>query len=131
MENNKLPSNKNDDTPGIFQRLVDTIIGIGLGESLLRAGTTILSISLLVVVVWLLRLFYAQGVNPVQASTTVLETVPTLPVEGANAGVQPVSLDSFWGIPRRAQVHTTIPSRPRQDVEKYTVVKGDTIFGIA
>ena len=93
MENNKLPSNKNDDTPGIFQRLVDTIIGIGLGESLLRAGTTILSISLLVVVVWLLRLFYAQGVNPVQSSTTVLETVPTLPVEGTTAGFQPVSLE--------------------------------------
>ena len=131
MENNKLPSKKNDDTPGLFQRLVDTVIGIGLGETLLRAGTTILSISLLVVVVWLLRLFYAQGVKPVQASTNVLETVPTLPVEGTAAGVQPVSMESFWGIPRLAQVHTTIPSRPRQEVEKYTVVKGDTIFGIS
>ena len=130
MENNKLPSKKNDDTPGFFRRLVDTVIGIGLGESLLRAGTTLLSISLLVVVVWLLRLFYAQGIKPVQASANVLETVPTLPVEGAG-GVQPVSMETFWGIPRLAQVHTTIPSRPRQEVEKYTVLKGDTIFGIA
>jgi murein DD-endopeptidase MepM/ murein hydrolase activator NlpD len=40
-------------------------------------------------------------------------------------------LESFWGIPRLAQVHTTIPSRPRQEVEKYTVIEGDTIFGIA
>ena len=131
MENNKLPPKKYDESPGFFQRLVDTVVGIGLGETLLRAGTTILSISLLVVVVWLLRLFYAQGVKPVQATTNILETAPTLPVEGTAAGVQPVSLESFWGIPRLAQVHTTIPSRPRQDVEKYTVAKGDTIFGIA
>jgi len=30
-----------------------------------------------------------------------------------------------------AQVHTIIPSRPRQDITKYTVVEGDTIFGVA
>ena len=130
MENNKLPSKKNDETPGLFRRLLDTLVGIGLGESLLRAGTTILSVSLLVVVVWLLRIFYAQGAKPVQASANALQTVPTLPVEGA-AVVQPVSMEAFWGIPRLAQVHTTIPSRPRQDVEKYTVLQGDTIFGIA
>lgn len=130
MQINTPPSKKNDETPGIFRRLVDTLIGIGFGESLLRAGTTILSVSLLVVVVWLVRLFYAQGAKPAQASELPLQTVPTLPVEGS-ASVQPVSLEAFWGIPRLAQVHTTIPSRPREDVEKYTVVEGDTIFGIA
>lgn len=130
MQNNKLPSKKKDDTPGLFSRIMDTLVGIGLGESLLRAGTTILSIALLVVVIWLLRLFYAQGAEPAQAAANVLETVPTMPVE-PNGDIQPVSLESFGGIPRLAQVHTTIPSRPRQDVEKYTVVEGDTIFGIA
>lgn len=130
MQNNTPPSKKEDKTPGILGRFVDTLVGIGFGESLLRAGTTVLSISLLVVVVWLVRLFYAQGAKPAQASEIPLDTVPTLPVEGG-AAVQPVSLESFWGIPRLAQVHTTIPSRPRQDVEKYTVVEGDTIFGIA
>ena len=44
---------------------------------------------------------------------------------------QPASGDAFGGIPRLAQVHTTIPSRPRQEVEKYTVIEGDTIFGIS
>jgi LysM repeat protein len=130
MENNKLPSKQINEKPGVFRRLVDTLVGIGLGESLLRAGTTVLSITLLVVVVWLLRIFYAQGVKPVEASANALQTVPTLPVAGA-ADVQTVSMESFWGIPRLAQVHTTIPSRPRQDVEKYTVLQGDTIFGIA
>jgi murein DD-endopeptidase MepM/ murein hydrolase activator NlpD len=130
MENNNLPP-KNDGTPGIFRRLVDTLVGIGLGESLLRTGTTVLSIALLVVVVWLLRIFYAQrsadsGESPVNA----LEIVPTLPVAGA-ANIETVNVAIFDGIPRLAQVHTSIPSRPRDEVEKYTVVEGDTIFGIA
>ncbi len=130
MENNKLPSKKNDGAPSIFRRFVDTLVGIGLGESLLRTGTTVLSVALLAVVVWLLRLFYAQGPNPAPASANALQTAPTLVVAGT-ANIQPVSMEAFWGIPRLAQVHTTIPSRPREDVEKYTVLDGDTIFGIA
>jgi murein DD-endopeptidase MepM/ murein hydrolase activator NlpD len=130
VDNNNLPSKKDRQPPGIFQRLLDTFVGIGLGESLLRAGTTILSISLLLVVIWLLRIFSAQGTETVEAAASGLEAAPTAPVTmGEN--VQQVSLDSFGGIPRLAQVHTIIPSRPRQEIEKYTVVEGDTIFGIA
>jgi murein DD-endopeptidase MepM/ murein hydrolase activator NlpD len=129
MDDNKLPSKKDNQTPGLLQRLVDTLIGIGLGESLLRAGTTVLSVVLLVGVIWLLRIFYLQGAEPKpEVSASALQTVPTSPVEGGEI-VQVV--DAFDGIPRLAQVHTTIPSRPRQDVEKYKVAEGDTIFGIA
>ncbi|MEX1247672.1 MAG: peptidoglycan DD-metalloendopeptidase family protein [Anaerolineales bacterium] len=35
------------------------------------------------------------------------------------------------GIPRLASLDTIIPSRPRVDIETYTVVPGDTLFGIA
>jgi murein DD-endopeptidase MepM/ murein hydrolase activator NlpD len=35
------------------------------------------------------------------------------------------------GIPRLAQVHTTLPAQPAFDVTEYTVQKGDTIFDIA
>jgi len=130
VDNNNLPSKKDRQAPGIFQRIVDTFIGIGLGESLLRAGTTVLSITLLVVVIWLLRIFYAQGSETVEASASGLETAPTIPVP-VEENAQQISLESFGGIPRLAQVHTIIPSRPRQEIEKYTVVEGDTIFGIA
>ncbi len=105
-------------------------MGIGLGKSFLRTGTTVLSITLLVVVVWLLRIFYLQGPEPAKASASAPEAVSTVLAPG-DGSVQQVSLDIFSGIPRLAQVHTTIPSRPREDVEKYTVMKGDTIFGIA
>jgi len=125
---NKPPS-KDDETPGLISRLMDTLVGMGLGESILRAGTTLLSVLLLGTVIWLLRLFYAQTPETGNVANA-LQTVPTAPV--ARIEDVPSQTDViFSGIPRLAQVHTTIPSRPRQDVIKYTVLEGDTVFGIA
>jgi hypothetical protein len=129
MDNN-LPPKSDNDSPGVFSRLMDTLVGMGLGEIMLRAGTTILSVILLGVVVWLLRLFYLQQPEAGNVANA-LETVPTVLVAGIDNVSQEASVDVFGGIPRLAQVHTTIPSRPRQDVEKYVVEEGDTIFGIA
>ncbi len=118
----------NKNKPGIFSRLMDTLIGIGLGESFLRSGTLLLSLVLIGAVVWLARLFLAQtsAETPVSAGTVE----PIVIVEGIEP-VLPEAVDTFGGVPRLAQVHTTIPSRPRQEVVKYTVAEGDTIFGIA
>ena len=127
---NKVPPKNDNNSPGIFARLMDTLVGIGLGEAMLRAGTTILSIILLGVVVWLLRLFYLQQPEAGNVANA-LETVPTAPVAGIDGLLQPEAVDAFGGIPRLAQVHTNIPSRPRQEVVKYTVEEGDTVFGIA
>lgn len=126
---NKLPSKKDNEAPGFFSRLWNTLIGIGLGESMLRAGTTVLSIALLAVVIWLLRGFYAQ--TPANEETVnALQTGPTVTVPGIQDSAAQAEM-AFGGIPRLADVHTTIPSRPRQEVLKYTVLEGDTIFGIA
>jgi LysM repeat protein len=126
---NKLPSKKDNEAPGFFSNLLNTLIGIGLGESMLRVGTTLLSIVLLGAVIWLLRVFYAQ--SPESGNTVnALQTGPTAPVARIE-DVPPQNEVSFGGIPRLAQVHTTIPSRPRQDVTKYTVLEGDNVFGIA
>ena len=126
---NRTPAKKDNETPGFISRLFNTLIGLGLGESMLRTGTTLLSIVLLGIVIWLLRLFYAQA--PQTGNTAnALQTGPTAAVAQMD-DLTPASEISFDGIPRLAQVHTTIPSRPREDVTKYTVVEGDTVFGIA
>ena len=114
---------------GIVARFVETLIGIGLGESLLRTGTAVLSVALLLVVVWLVRLFYTQGAN-VPAASNATVTVPTIPA-GGNVEILQDTTDSFGGVPRLAQLHTTIPSRPRSEMVKYVVQKGDTVSGIA
>jgi murein DD-endopeptidase MepM/ murein hydrolase activator NlpD len=95
---------------------------------MLRTGTTLLSIVLLGTVIWLVRLFYAP--TPDAEAVNALQTGPTSPVAQIEDSA-PLSETSFGGIPRLAQVHTIIPSRPRQEVVKYTVVEGDTVFGIA
>src|SRR5215207_1491123 len=125
---NKLPTKKDNEAPGFFSRLLNTLVGIGLGESMLRAGTTLLSIALLGAVIFLMKQFYAR--TPAEDTVNALQTGPTAPV----ASMDEVSSQgevSFDGIPRLADVHTTIPSRPRQEVIKYTVAEGDTVFGIA
>ena len=116
-------------TRRVFSRLVDTLLSIGLGESLLRTGTTVLSILLLAGVIWLLRLFYTQSITD-NGVANAAGAVPTLAVSEIG-DVVPVSQETFAGIPRLAQEHTIIPSRPREDVIQYTVVDGDTVFGIA
>ena len=126
---NKLPSRKDNEAPGFFSRLLNTLVGIGLGESMLRTGTTLLSILLLGTVIWLLRFFYAQT-PAAEETVNALQTGPTVPVPGIQ-NVPAQAEMAFGGIPRLADVHTTIPSRPRQEVIKYTVIEGDTIFGIA
>lgn len=113
---------------GIFSRLIDTLIGIGLGESFLRIGTLLFSVVLIGAVIWLARSFLAQ--NPAGADANAAQVEPTVSVPGIES-VPQEAVDLLVGVPRLAQVFTTIPSRPRQEIIKYTVMEGDTIFGIA
>jgi murein DD-endopeptidase MepM/ murein hydrolase activator NlpD len=117
------------ESSGIFARFVDLLLRIGLGESILRAGTTILSIVMIGAVVWLLQSFFAQ---PVEAGATI-DASATESVVGMEeiAGVPQQSANTLVGIPRVAQPFTIIPSRPRQEIVKYIVEEGDTVFGIA
>ena len=119
----------NKENNSFFSRLLGTLIDIGLGESFLRAGTTILTVFLIGVVVWLIRLFFAQE----PSSISVINLGPPEPTAIISGGApsQPEVVESFGGVPRLAQVDTTIPSRPRQEIIKYTVEEGDTVFGIA
>jgi murein DD-endopeptidase MepM/ murein hydrolase activator NlpD len=117
----------NNGKRGFITRISETLIGIGLGESLLRIGTLVLSVALISAAVWLVRLFFNQS-PAAEAAVNVEATEAPVIV----AGIESIGGDnSFSGVPRLAQVHTTIPSRPRQEVITYIVVEGDTIFGIA
>lgn len=114
---------------GVIAQLVDFLLRLGLGETMLRISTVVLSVVMIGVVVWLVRSFQAR-------STQAGAAVEAQATEAVTAGVggeafQPVSANSFDGIPRVAQPFTTIPNRPRQEIVKYTVQDGDTVFGIA
>jgi murein DD-endopeptidase MepM/ murein hydrolase activator NlpD len=119
----------NDQEHGIFGRFFDYLVQLGLGETLLRTGTGILSIVLLGTVIWLIQL---SRTRPVEAGSEAAAPLVVPTVMAAGGGEVPQLVDDpFGGVPRLAQERTIIPSRPRQEIVKYTVLEGDTIFGIA
>ena len=121
--------NNENKSRGVFTRLLDFFIQLGLGESLLRTGTVFLSVLLLGIVIWMMRLYSAQSGDAVNEDDVPV-TAPTVGAAGGGSIPQLID-DPFGGVPRLAQEHTIIPSRPRQEIEKYTVLEGDSVFGIA
>ena len=115
---------------GLFSRWFDRLLQLGLGEPLLRAGTTILSISLIVLVIWLMEVLSnlaplnlgVSGAQAAEPTPTAVVDVDTIPA---------VDMSEVVGISRQAQLHTNVPSRPRVEIITYIVQEGDTIFGIA
>jgi murein DD-endopeptidase MepM/ murein hydrolase activator NlpD len=126
QQNEERQGETTEQRPSLVTRWMERLAHIGLGEITSRIGTNILAILLVVAVVWLLQKANFGGTSSVPATTdnTPVPTIPVsqLPIEIAFA------LD---GIPRQAELHTTIPNRPRMDVTIYTVQAGDSIFRIA
>ena len=89
----------------------------------------VLTLVLVFAVVWMMRPVFQSGQMPAptMAAGTLEPTV--LPV------IDLASLPQFkaetLGVARSALLHTNIPDRPRADILKYTIAKGDTIIGIA
>ena len=115
---------------GWLSRWTEALLQMGLGESMLRVGTSLLSLIAIVVVAWLAQIFFRQApdaqVNPVAAQGPI--PTPAIAAEE----IVPLAVDvDYEGIPRMVQPFTIIPSRPRQEITTYTVQAGDTIFGIA
>ncbi|MHB8776657.1 MAG: peptidoglycan DD-metalloendopeptidase family protein [Anaerolineales bacterium] len=125
---------KNADTPlrrgGFITRRMNDLVGMGLGESLLRIGTNMFSILAIVIVIVLVQAYYRQAQSPLSGNTTQASgPSPTAVVDIGS--VPALDIPIIDGIARSAQIHTNIPSRPRQDIITYTVQEGDTVFGIA
>lgn len=129
------PAEQKTKTPGIRRNLLaewtTALLSIGLGESMLRVGTAMLSLLLIVAAIWLLNIFNDQV-------PLALRTRPALAAGGPTAtpsvdpSLLPPPVDSALpGVNRLAMPYTNVPTRPRQEIVKYTVQSGDTVIGIA
>jgi murein DD-endopeptidase MepM/ murein hydrolase activator NlpD len=108
----------------------------GIGEASFRLGTHVLLVTLVLIVAWVLREVYqsAQSEAGPRASAfaaPVASPTPTSPPADLPVFLGGDPLVSMEGIERQADLHTDVPSRPRLEVSKYIVEKGDTVFGIA
>jgi len=114
------------------ERLWDRIVHLGLGETTLRLGTGIVSVLLVVLVVWVMSNFVLKNqVTPTEepegTAVSAQATVPPLVVKAESGTV----LYSGFSISRLAQIHTDRPAQPRSGIIDYTILPGDTLFGIA
>lgn len=115
----------------------------GFVEPIVRVGTHLLAILLIIAVILGMRHFYfnaqvadielpqrsvfAASLSAENAPNTSQETPPTVPTMPVLAAQNQYAS----GIPRLALLRTTIPQRPRVNVEIYIVQSGDTVIGIA
>lgn len=126
QQNEEKQGETSEQRPSLVTRWMERLAHLGLGEVTLRIGTNVLAVLLIVTVVWLLQQANLGETSSLPSASN-LTPVPTLPVSQLLVEIA----SALDGIPRQAQLHTTIPSRPRMDVATYTVQAGDSIFRIA
>jgi murein DD-endopeptidase MepM/ murein hydrolase activator NlpD len=119
--------------PDLITKWTESLARLGFGESVMRIGTNIITILSVILVVWLMQTLYkpavlgwTPGIQAVAAASNPTPTTFTAAVQ-----LPPPVAFALEGVSPLANLHTTIPTRPRIDVVKYTVQKGDSIFSIA
>ena len=129
-ENEGAPGEQPKEQPNLITKWMESLAHLGLGEFAIRIGTNVVTILMVILVVWLMQTLYKQSVftpNVLAAG----ETAPT-PTPGLDPAQWPTEAAlALDGVSRQAVLHTTIPTRPREDVTKYTVQTGDSVFVIA
>ena len=108
---------------------LEALARLGLGDAILRIATGGLTLLALAAIVVLLRVFFISTPQNAQAGSLPVETEAA--ASAISAASIPQAEGAYRGIARMALIHTIIPNRPRTEISTYTVVAGDTVFGIA
>lgn len=103
-----------------------------LADRLVMIGTWLIAVSLVILAVYVGWRTRVSPESEIQPEPAIAEMIAE-PIEPVGEVVVPAysASASLQAVRRLAQLHTIVPSRPRQDVVKYTVVTGDSVFGIA
>jgi murein DD-endopeptidase MepM/ murein hydrolase activator NlpD len=130
QDDNSKTSSKSQRRESVISRGLNLLAQMGLGEVMLRGSTNLFSALAILLVLWLAQAYFQQSPRPL-TENTAQASGPT-PSADVNLNAIP-ALDNpaITGISRSAQLHTNIPSRPRNEISMYTVQKGDTVSGIA
>lgn len=111
----------------------ESIVRLGLGEIFLRVGTSIASIALILLVVWVMGRFYLQGKANYEVQEAEIDAV--VETEVVAVSLPPMDMPDpetdTIALTRYSSLHTTLPDRPRYEITEYTVQQGDTVIGIA
>ena len=115
-----------------WQEIWERLLRVGLGETAMRLGSSLASMAMVLMVVWVMNNFYIKSERR-ESPVTVVEAAAPTPAPVFEQPTLIISLTETYdnGIYRMTELHTNLPARPRFDVTKYVVVKGDNIFDIA
>ncbi|MBL8077600.1 MAG: M23 family metallopeptidase [Anaerolineales bacterium] len=129
-ENLKVTSIPQRQTGNVLTHGLNLLAQMGLGEALLRGSTNLFSAIAIILVLWLAQAYFQQTPYPLTENTTQVSG-PTPSVDVNLNAIPALDNPAITGIARSAQLHTNIPSRPRNEISMYTVQAGDTVSGIA
>lgn len=125
------PVEQNENKKSItLTQIWNKILHFGLGESTVRIGTAVASLVLIALVVWVMSKFFLKAEKSSALPTPQTSSLVATPNVPLSENLSPVLASSF-SVFRLAQLHTVLPPKPRSTVTEYTIVEGDTLFGIA
>ncbi|MBA3075586.1 MAG: LysM peptidoglycan-binding domain-containing protein, partial [Anaerolineae bacterium] len=113
-----------------FDQIWNKILHFGLGETTVRIGTAVASLILIALVVWVMSRFFLKAEKSNDLPTAPISALESTPVVFNAGGLNPI-LSSGFSVFRKAQLHTILPPKPRSTMTEYTIVEGDSLFGIA
>jgi murein DD-endopeptidase MepM/ murein hydrolase activator NlpD len=117
----------------LWLRLWQNIQRLDLTDQAMRIGTGLASIVLVLIAVWVMNSFFLTGnvTNAQKADFIAPRSTPTMLPEADPSLIKFAALAPMESIQRLADMHTSLPAKPRFEITKYLVQKGDTIFAIA
>lgn len=127
------PVERTTDSQNRLLQAWEALTRAGLAEPVLKLGTDLLLLVLVLGIIWAVPQLYAYYVISPDSNPALAASLPTpTPIP------MPPQLPNYEtgqafnsGIPRLNLLHTNLPSRSRFEVTQYTVQAGDTLFGIA
>ncbi len=128
-----LSEKKEDPTSAAWQSVWDTLTHLGLRGTMMRYAGHLLILMVVATAAWMARsslLDLVPAKIQINPPTTLLQTATAIPVETSVLPSSP-SAGGITFLSRFINARTFLPDQPRSDVVVYTVVSGDTLFGIA
>ena len=131
------------ETSNAFSRFWAQAREMGITNTVVRIGSSVLTVALVVVAVYALGRFYLDRTGPSEAAESPDQPAATTDFAGGGpTDISEIVLPEYSmpdtaffygsnGIAREAEPETVIPSRSRSEVTFYEVQLGDSVFSIA
>jgi len=133
IDNLNISDEPPEETTPLWLSLWQNIQRMGLTEQAMRIGTGLASITMVLIAVWVMNSFFLTGnvTNAQKADFFAPRATPTILPEADPSLIKFAAFVPIENIQRLADMHTSLPVKPRFEITKYIVQKGDTIFAIA